>query len=103
MKALMVLFCEGRTDDGFQFCSGTSNIVIDFETIKHTENFKNFIQYLDRVPKIFDGVCCNQNIITNTLYKAYEFGYISEPLYKQIANFYKFHSYCGMILEVKPK
>lgn len=103
MKASLIIGCEGRTDNGFQFCAGVSNIVIDFETITHTENYKMFIQYLDRVPKIFDGVCCNQNIITNTIYKAYEFGYISEQRYKQIANFYKFHTYCGMVLEVKPK
>lgn len=103
MKANIVLRCEGRTDDGFQFCSGTSNLIVNLEEIRHKENYKNFIQYLDRVPKIFEGPCCNQNIITNTLFKAYEFGFISEKKYKQLAHFYKFHTYCGMILEVKAK
>lgn len=103
MKAILVLACEGRTDDGFQFCAGVENLLIDLEKITHTENYKALIQYLDRVPKIFDATCCNNNVITNTVYKIYELGYITEKRYKQIANFYKFHSYCGMVLQAKIK
>ena len=34
MKAKLILKCEGRQDEGFNFCSGVSNIIIDLEKIE---------------------------------------------------------------------
>ena len=103
MKACVELSCEGRQDDGFHFCSGVSNIILDLETIKHKEGFKDLVMYLDKVPKLFDGACFNNNVISNTMYKLYQDGYISEVKYKYITQFYSFHMRCGLILKIKLK
>ena len=103
MKAILTLGCEGRQDEGFHFCSGVSNVVIDLESISHTENFKNLILYLDKVPKIFDNPCLTSHIISNTIYKIYEMGYLTEIKYKYIAYFYDMHKRCGLILKVSLK
>jgi len=103
MKALIILACEGRIDEDFRFCSGVNNVILDLETISHTENFKSLVVYLDKVPKLFDGACCVNNIITNAVHKIYELNYLTEVKYKYICNFYQFHARCGMILKVEPK
>jgi hypothetical protein len=98
MKAHMILGCEGRQDEGFHFCSGVSNIIIDLENIIASENYLELIQYLDNVPKIFDNPCFKSHIISNTIYKIYELGYISDKKYKYISHFYEMHKRCGLIL-----
>lgn len=103
MKAKLVLNCDGRTDNGFRFCSGVANTILDLERIAHTDNYTGLIKYLDKVPKIFDGPCFNNNIITNTIYKIYELGYIDDVKYKYITQFYTFHGRCGLILRCEVK
>jgi hypothetical protein len=62
MKALLVLKCEGRIDDGFRMCSGVENVILDLEKIELTINYKDLIKYLDSVVKLFDGPCVIQII-----------------------------------------
>ena len=103
MKACVVFECEGRSDSGFQYCSGVSNVVLDLEKIPNREVYLQVVQYLDKVPKLFDRPNCNVAQITNTLYKIYDMGLMDERLYERIGHFIKHHSYCGLILKVKPK
>ena len=103
MKATITLQCEGRIDDGFRFCAGVENIILDLEKIKHTDNYVGLIKYLDKVPKIFDEPCFNSNIIANTIYKIYDMGYIPDVKYKFITHFYTFHNRCGLCLRAVPK
>lgn len=103
MKALVILGCEGRQDDLFRFCNGVDNIIIDLENINASPNFKELIKYLDTNTKIFDGPCFNNNIISNTLYKIYDMGYMDEKRYKYIFYFYEMHKRCGLILKCLPK
>jgi hypothetical protein len=103
MRALVKLCCDGRQDDGFHFCSGVNNTILDLESVKHKENFKELIQYLDKVPKLFDEDCFNTNIISNCLYKIYEMSFIEESLYKRIVDFYNWHRRCGLYLRIKVK
>lgn len=103
MKAVLVLGCEGRTEHGFHFCRGVENVVLDLEPIRAREDFKQLIEYLDRVPKIFDAPCCKSSIITNAIYKIYDMGFINQELYDKIGFFYKQHLYCGMVLRVRAK
>ena len=103
MKAVVILSCEGRQDNGFKFCSGVQNIVLNLEGLEVTENYLDLIKYLDNVPKIFDSPCCKSNVVTNALYKIYEMGYIDNEKYARVADFYKFHNRCGLILSAKPK
>lgn len=95
--------CEGRKDNGFRFCSGVSNTVLDLEGLEYKENYLNLIKYLDQVSGIFDAPCCKTHIITNTIYKMYEMDFIDEELYLRITDFYKFHHRCGLILQILPK
>lgn len=103
MKAVLVLACEGRTEGGFVFCRGVENVILDLEPIRARDDFKQLIQYLDSVPKIFDAPCCRSGIITNTIYKIYDMGFIDQDLYDKIGFFYKQHLYDGMVLFVRPK
>lgn len=105
MKAWLVLGCEGHTDKetGFQMCPSVENIILDFEKISKLEGYLDLVQYLDRVPKLFEGVCFKTNLITNAIYKAYEMDYIPERVYKFIGYFYEKHKHCGLILYIKPK
>jgi hypothetical protein len=103
MKAVVVLGCEGRTDDNFSFCKGVSNTILDLEKIRATKNYTSIIEYLNGVVGIFDKPCCSMNVIANAIYKIYEFGYIDESKYKHITNFYTFHRRCGLVLWCLPK
>lgn len=105
MKAWLILGCEGHTDKetGFRLCPSVENIILDLETQRTKEYYLELIQYLDRVPKLFEGECFKTNLITNAIYKIYEFGCIEERLYKYIAYFYEKHKHCGLSLYIKPK
>ena len=103
MKAIILLSCEGRIDNGFRFCSGVENIILDMEAIRTTENYINLVEYLDKIPKVFEAPCCKTNVISNAIYKIWEMSYMDDELYKRVADFYKFHHRCGLILTAKPK
>ena len=103
MKAVIILSCEGRQDKGFNFCSGVENIVLDLDGLEVTDSYLDLIDYLDKVPGVFDNPCCKSNIITNSLYKLYELNYLSEEIYNRIADFYRFHNRCGLILSARIK
>ena len=103
MNVIVNLKCEGRTDDGFHFCVGVSNTILDLQKITHTDNYLTLIKYLDKVPQLFDGPCFNSNVIANTLYKIFELGYVNDVRYKHICNFYKFHNRCGLCLLAEVK
>ena len=99
VRAILKLFCEGRTDDGFRFCSGVENTIVDLEDAEYTEDYDKLMEYLGETIKIFERPCVNNNIITNAIYKIYTMGYIEDKLYLRIADFYKFHLRCGLILK----
>lgn len=103
MKCLVLLRCEGREDNGFRFCSGVENIIIDLDGLETTENYIDLIEYLNTVPKIFDRPCCKSHVVSNAIYKIWELGYIEDELYKRIGDFYKFHYRCGLILSCRAK
>lgn len=102
MKANIVLRCDGRIENDFCFCSGTQNVILNLNTIRASSNYIDLIRYLDKVTKIFDGPCFKLNVISNTIYKIYEMGYITEQLYKHIAFFYQMHKYCGLSIACVP-
>lgn len=99
----MILSCDGRQDNGFSFCTGTQNIILDFEKIIHTNNYEDLIKYLDSTSKLFEGICFNGNIIINTIYKIFELEYINEIFYKQIINYFQWHRQCGICLRLESK
>jgi len=103
MKALVILGCEGNYLNDFCFCTGAENVVLDLEKIENTDNYFSVIQYFDGVVKIFEEPCNKAHIISNAIYKLYEFGYLKEDFYKQISYFYDMHRRCGLLLSVKPK
>lgn len=103
MKATIILACEGRIDNGFRFCSGVENMILDLDGLEIEENYLDLIEYLDKVSGVFDRPCCKSHIITNTIYKMYELGFLSEEIYIRISDFYKFHNRCGLILRALPK
>jgi len=103
MKAQIILNCEGRVDNGFAFCSGVSNVILDLSDAENTENYTALIDYLYNVPKIFHNSCYKLNIITNAIAKIWELGYINNELYSRLADFYKFHHRCGLVLSIEPK
>jgi len=100
MKALLILKCEGHQMDGFVFCSGTRNIILDLEKISTTPNYVNYIKYLDNVSKLFAGPCVKMNIISNTMFKTHEIGYIDEKMYKYFSYYWEAHKRCSPILEI---
>ena len=103
MKAQIILGCEGHQDEGFYFCSGVSNNILDLEKVIGTSNYLDLIKYLDGVPKLFDSPCFKSHIISNTIYKIYEMGYIDDKKYKYISYFYNMHKRCGLFLKILPK
>lgn len=103
MKAVIILKCDGRQDNGFYYCVGVENIILDLENIEHTEKYLYLIQYLDKVAKIFDGPCLKAHVISNALFKLQEMGYISEIMYKYFAYFFEMHKRCGLVLMAMPK
>jgi hypothetical protein len=104
MKVLIILRCEGRQNKNFKFCSGVENIILDLEKISSTKDYINLVKYIDSVSHLFDGPCFKNNIITNTIYKIYEMGYLTQEQYENIYVFYNMHYKCGgMVLECIPK
>lgn len=103
MKANLILYCEGLIINGFSFCGGVENIVLDLETVEHKNNYAKLIEYLDKIPKVFDGPCFNNNIIGNALYKLYEWEMVDDKQYKNISHFYRMHCNCGLILRCDVK
>jgi hypothetical protein len=103
MRALMILGCDGRVDDDFRFCSGVRNIILDFERIGHTSNYRTLIEYLDINSKLFDGPCCSTNVISNTTHKLFELGYLTEQVYNLTVQYFHFHRRCGLWLKIEPK
>lgn len=84
-------------------CPSVNNRVLDLEKIRTSEHYLEIIEYLDKVPKLFDGVCFKTNLITNAIYKIYEMGFIEQRVYDYISYFYKNHKHCGIILYIEPK
>lgn len=105
MKAWLILGCEGHVDKEtrFRLCMPVENAILDLEKIRGKEHYFDIIEYLDKVPKLFDGVCFKTNLISNAIYKIYEYGYIEERLNKYIRYFYEKHQHCGIIMYLKPK
>jgi len=103
MNCIILLSCEGRQDEGFKFCVGVENVILDLEEIGTTENYLQMIEYLDKTTKIFETKCFERNVITNAIYKIYELGYMTENKYNLMCNFYQFHARCGLILSALPK
>ena len=103
MKAVIILKCEGRQDDGFRFCGGVDNIILDLEKAEQTEDYLKIINYLDKVTKIFDGPCLKPYVISNAVCKMQEMGYITEKMSKYFAYFFEMHKRCGLILEAQLK
>lgn len=103
MKATIIIGCEGYQENGFHFCNKVENVVLDLETIKNTDNYYNLIKYLDRVAKVFEGPCNKSHIISNAMYKLFEYEYINEKRHHFLAYFYDMHKRCGLIMSVEPK
>lgn len=103
MKAVIILKCEGRKLDGFRFCSGVENVILDLESIESSEGYLPIIEYLDKVPKIFDSPCFKSYIIANTICKLQDAGYINEKMNKCFSHFFSLHKACGLIMEAKLK
>lgn len=103
MKCIITLSCEGRQDNGFRFCSGVENIILDLDGLEVTDNYLEIIEYLDNVTGIFDSPCCKSSVITNSIYKMYELNYLNEEIYTRVTDFYRFHNRCGLILKGKVK
>ena len=103
MKAQLILRCDGRQQDGFNFCSGASNVIIDLDGLEWKTDYLTLIKYLAEVAKLFNGPSFNNSVISNTLYKAYALGFIEDQVYQYISHFYQLHLRCGLILEIVPK
>lgn len=103
MKAVLLFCCEGRVDNGFTFCSGVSNQLLDFEVITHTKNYRFLIEYIDQITKLFQGPCFDGNRIMNTIYKAYELEYLTDELYRRCVDLFQWHKRCGVYLKLQPK
>jgi len=103
MKALIILGCEGHNQHDFCFCNGAENVVLDLEKIEGTDHYFDVIKYLDNVVKVFEQPCNKSHIISNAMYKLYEFEYISEEFHSHISYFYNMHRRCGLLLYAKPK
>lgn len=100
MKAIIILGCEGYQENGFHFCNKVENVVLDLETTENTDNYYDLIQYLDRVVKVFEEPCNKSHIISNAMYKFFEFGYIDEKKHYHLAYFYDMHKRCGLIMSI---
>ena len=99
MKATINLACEGRQDGGFRFCNGVENVVLDLEEIEFSDDYEALLEYMDKIPKIFDNPCCSINVIGNALYKIHQFNFVNEEEYSYISHFYRMHERCGLILK----
>jgi hypothetical protein len=103
MKAVIILKCEGLKIDGFRFCSGVENIVLDLESIERTEGYLSIIEYLDKVSKIFDSPCFKPHIIANTICRLQDAGYIDEKMNRCFSRYFTLHRDCGLIMEARLK
>src|SRR5271157_1367366 len=104
MKAVIILKCEGHQLNGFKFCSGVENIILDLEKIEATANYVSVVKYLSDVAKVFDGPCATMNIISNAVYKIYELGYMTDKMHQSFSYFWNMHKRCGLTIlaEIKP-
>ena len=102
MQAILILGCNGYTNQEFVFCKGVENLIVDLDKIKHTQNYIKMIEYLDHI-KLFEKTCINANVVSSCMYKIYEFGYITEIQYKLICDFIKQHLRCCLKLELRLK
>ena len=101
MKAVILLGCDGRQDNGFVLCRGVNNIVLNLDKRQYSENYAQLSEYIEKVAKLFNGPCCATNIIVNALYKFYELGFLNELQYKYITLFVQMHKTCGLVLKLE--
>lgn len=103
MKAQLILGCEGHTQNNICFCKGVENVILDLETIQNSEHYFDTIVYLDNVTKVFERVCNKPHVISNAIYKLYEWEYFDDEFNNRIKYFYEMHRRCGLVLFAKPK
>lgn len=96
LNAELRLACDGRTEEGFSFCCGMDNLVLDL-----CEATNSTLEYLDKVTNIFNEKCFNYNKIASTLFKLHSEGLISEKKYNIIYDFHTLHRKCGLYLYCK--
>ncbi len=101
MGRRVFLGCDGRTDKGFVFCVGASNMILDLALRQQSENYPQLMEYVERVARLFIKPRCEYNVIVNTVYKFFDLGYINDLQYKYITLFIQQHKACGLVLRIE--
>jgi hypothetical protein len=101
LGAYLVLGCNGQTSsDGFVFCSGIENAILDLDTFASDE-YDMLINFFDNACDLFSSPMNDHNKCVNTLsllYKNYN-GYNQKRLL-QVQSFIKQHKDCGIWLSL---
>ena len=100
MKGVILLGCEGRQDQGFIFCRGSENIILNLGKCVYSSNYLELLEYIEKIAKLKNGPCCVHHQIMNTLYKFYQLDFLSEKQYEYINRYTDMHKICGLILKI---
>lgn len=103
MKAEIVLKCDGRIEDGFIFCSGVENVILDLEAAETNEKYLDLLDYLGKIVGIFHKSIIDTNIIGNVFYKMFEWEFISEKKYNNLFKLFHTHKMCGLLMIARIK
>ena len=104
MDAYLILGCNGNTDpDGFLYCSGTDNVILDLSRPDLIGDEK-LLDFLDETCRLFDSPEYNYNACINIitmLYRDYEC--FDEGFLHKLQFYFKNHRACGVYIILMTK
>jgi hypothetical protein len=104
LDAYLILGCNPNVDpQGFQYCGGTHNAIIDFSEIVKIKK-TTLLDFLDEACRLFDSPEYNYNACVNIvtmLYRDYEC--FDENYLHKLQQYFRLHKSCGVYIMLMTK
>lgn len=100
-KFSLILGCGGYRYNKLTLCSGTYNVIIDFNRHFDPNDLEKVMDFLDFTCGLFDGPIGDWNKITNTLKFLYDrFKLIDDKMWEALHVWLPHHKRCGAVLRL---
>ncbi len=100
IDAILILGCYGYTEDGFVFCNGVSNPVLELQDLSDID-YPKVELFLDKTCRLFDCVVDDNNKCSNILNMLFKtFKVIDESVLFKIQHYLLRHKGCRLYLSL---
>lgn len=103
-KVYLVLGCNGRSLDGFVFCSKAESRIL--QITPHLEKAKEMVQYLKAL-NLFEVTMKDYNAVRNSIFRIQDNYYQklkpiwNEKYFRMLEQFTIMHKECGIFLKIE--